>query len=151
MPGDDSGPESTSVLRRVTVFYDGNCGICNRFVRILLKAGVPDDFHFASQQGDAWARLTAQHPRLLSLDTVVVLVEGKGPAMLRIHSDAVGWTFAQLRFPYSLGRALLLVPRLLRDAAYRFVARHRKRLSAFLPGNAACPIPPQHLRDRFLE
>jgi predicted DCC family thiol-disulfide oxidoreductase YuxK len=150
MSGAVSDTKNEIATRRVTIFYDGDCGMCSRFVRVLLRAGVPDDFYFASQQGDAWARLTVQHPRILALDTVVVLVEDNGPATLRIHSDAVGWTLGQLRFPYSLGRALLVVPRPLRDTAYRFIARHRKRLSALLPGNAACPVPPEHLRNRFL-
>lgn len=150
MTGAESDTENETAARRVTIFYDGNCGMCNRFVRVLITAGVPDDFYFASQQGDAWARLTSQHPNLLALDTVVVMAEEGGSTTLRTQSDAVGWTLAQLRFPYSLGRALLIVPLPLRDAAYRFIARHRRRLSALLPGNPACPVPPEHLRKRFL-
>lgn len=139
-----------SDISRVIIFYDGACGICSRFVRILLAAGIPDGFVFASQQGQTWQTLLNDMPQLKTIDSVAVLTEPDGARQVRLHSHAVLWTLTQLRFPFALAWLGFWVPSPLRDVAYKLVASNRARLSKILPGNA-CPLLPEELRGRMLD
>lgn len=138
-------------LGRTIVFYDGECAMCNTFVRLLLRAGVPDGVYFASQQGRAWAELLAEKPWLNGVDSVVVLTARGEEKELRIRSEGVLWTLAQLRAPWCLAWAVMLLPVPLLDIGYRVVARFRRRLSRAFPGAAACPVPAAGDRGRFID
>jgi predicted DCC family thiol-disulfide oxidoreductase YuxK len=53
-----------------------------------------------------------------------------------------------LRFPWSLARVQIVVPRPLRDWVYDLVARHRYQ---WFGRQDVCMIPTPELRARFLE
>ena len=53
-----------------------------------------------------------------------------------------------LRFPWWLARVGLVVPRVVRDAVYRLVARNRYR---WFGRTEACRLPTPDLRARFLD
>jgi predicted DCC family thiol-disulfide oxidoreductase YuxK len=74
---------------------------------------------------------------------VAVLIEG---ARTHTGSTAVLRTLGALGFPWSLAAGLLIVPRWLREPAYRAVARNRHRLFRAL----TCPEPDPAMRDRLL-
>lgn len=67
----------------------------------------------------------------------------------RIESDAVLSVLRYLGGVWALIAAVgSSIPKPIRDAMYRFVARHRKRGS---PNNAqSCPLPPPELQSRLL-
>lgn len=67
---------------------------------------------------------------------------------VRLRGDAVIWLASRLRGPDRwLARLLRLLPRPVRDGAYRLVARNRRRVSGRLP---ACPVPTPEQRRYFL-
>ena len=118
---------------RVVLYFDGECGLCHRCVAWFLARDRRRSIWFAPLQGETYAALEADRPQDIS---TMVLVDERG---LWIESSAVlaglralggGW-----RIVAGVGS---LVPRVVRDAAYRFVARHR--LGWF--GTAdACDLP----------
>lgn len=138
--------------RRTVIYYDGECVMCHGVVRLLLRVGVPSDFHFASQQGEAWAALLTANPKLAQVDSIVVARDtaDTGSAWVRIRAEAVLWLLAQLRAPFPVAALLFVVPLPVLDLGYRLVARFRKRILGELPPGA-CPIPPTAFRDRFLD
>ena len=73
--------------------------------------------------------ITAEGRRLLRSDAVIRLLVLGGP----------GWS--------ALGHALRIVPRPIRDAGYRGVARIRRRL--FPRPEGSCPVIDPELRKRF--
>jgi predicted DCC family thiol-disulfide oxidoreductase YuxK len=75
----------------------------------------------------------------------MVLIDDAGTWL---RSDAVLRIAAHLGRPWSAARVFLLVPRPIRDAAYRVVAAIRHRLSGLLP---ACELPDAALRAKILE
>ena len=67
---------------------------------------------------------------------------------VRLRGDAVIWLASRLRGPDRwLARLLRVLPRPVRDGAYRLVARNRRRVSGRLP---ACPVPTPEQRRYFL-
>lgn len=132
-------PEAAPVL-----FFDGSCGLCARSVAWCLAHDRHAKLRYAPLQGETYAALTLpDRPR--DLDTVVLLENGR----LHTRSDAVLRVLAIVGGPWAaLAAAALIVPRPLREWAYRYVAR--RRLGWF--GTAdACRLPGPAESDRFLD
>jgi predicted DCC family thiol-disulfide oxidoreductase YuxK len=74
----------------------------------------------------------------------IVLLEGE---RLHVRSAAALRVARFLRFPWPLLYAFMLVPRLLRDAAYDYFAAHRY---AWFGKSEMCRVPTAELRRRFV-
>lgn len=127
-----------------TVFYDGTCGLCHRAVRFLLaedRSGT--SFAFAPLGGDRHASEIGDVPGLP--DSIIVrAADGrvlvKSAAVIHIGRRLGGlWRV--------LATVFALVPGVVRDAWYDFVARIRYRI--FGREKDACPLLPPDLRARF--
>jgi predicted DCC family thiol-disulfide oxidoreductase YuxK len=133
------------------VLYDGTCGLCDRAVRWLLARDRTSALRFATLEGAIGSAVRERHPGLPPAEETFVLVEAPESAGERVlvRSDAVLAAVARLGGLWRLAAALLrLLPRPLRDAGYRFVARRRTRWFGRL---AACRVPTPAERARFLD
>jgi len=135
------------------LLFDGECGLCDRTVRWVLDHDPGGALRFAPLQGETAPPLLARHglaPRSgAGFDTMVLVEEPGGPReRARVRSAAALAIGRYLGGGWRLLAGLAwLVPRPLRDAAYRLVARHRRRL---FPAPAACGVPTPEERARFL-
>ena len=133
------------------LLYDGVCGLCNRFVRFILRRDRDAVFRFASLQSALAARILARHGAKPSdLDTVYVVANSDLPdECLLSRSDAVLFVLKQLKGLWRPAASLFqLLPKFIRDAAYNAVARHRYRLFGRLE---TCALPNDQDRRRFLD
>ena len=101
--------------------------MCSAMVERIAEAGGPDAnlrcVPLASEEG----RTTARRAGVIgSCDDTILLVDDDG---VHKRSNAALKVAERLTGGYSVTVHARLVPRVLRDAAYRFVARHRHRLS----------------------
>lgn len=128
------------------IVFDGVCLLCSRWVRFLLKHDRAARYRFASMQSDSGRALLQTHGLDPDSPLSFLLVEdGRG------HTD----TDAIVKILHGLGRrrwrwlghALRLLPRVLRDPAYRFVARHRYRIFG---QSRRCFLPTPEQRARFM-
>lgn len=128
------------------VFYDGSCGLCHRFVRMILAEDLTGKtFRFAPLDSAAAREAFDERERARLPDSVVVK-PAEGATLLR--SRGTLHILARLGGLWRLiGGLLRLVPRPALDLAYDFVARIRHRL--FARATTACPIVPRHLAARF--
>jgi predicted DCC family thiol-disulfide oxidoreductase YuxK len=127
------------------VLFDGVCQFCNAGVNFLIDHDRAARFRFAPLQSAAGQALLRRFHLPTDDFNTFVLIEGeryytRSTAALRIATLLGGW--------WSLLQTLLLVPPLLRDAAYDLVARHRYRWFGRLD---ACRVPTPELRRRFLD
>lgn len=140
------------------VLFDGVCNLCNGAVQFIIdhEASSGEPLRFAALQSEAAKELLAQafgaeHAERLRQgatgsggpDSMVFIEDGRGYS----HSTAVLRMARRLRLPWKLGYAGLLLPRLLRDALYRFIARNRYR---WFGKSESCRVPTPELRARFL-
>jgi len=129
-----------------TIYYDGHCGLCHRWVRFLL-AGDSDGrlFRFAPLQGETFRARVAESARARLPDSVVLQ---SADGSLRVRSAAVVHVLRRMGGGWSaLGAAIRLIPRPLRDGLYDWIARGRYRL--FARQADLCPVMPAELRKRF--
>jgi predicted DCC family thiol-disulfide oxidoreductase YuxK len=127
------------------ILFDGDCSLCNRSVQFILKRDAARRFQFASLQSAAGRRLLQQAGQQLeALPDSVVLLEGnrvytRSTAALRIARHLNGL--------WPLLAVLLLVPALIRDIVYNYIARHRYR---WFGRQQACLLPTPEMQGRFL-
>ena len=130
---------------RGVVFYDAECGLCDRVVRLLLRLDRDRALRFASLQGPTAARWLGPE-RASRLDTFYLLEPGAG---VRARSEAALRVGELLGGPWrALARVARALPRRIRDAAYDWVAARR---ATFFPPPEACSIPPASWRARLLD
>ena len=126
------------------IVFDGDCLFCQRSVRFIHRHDRANAYRFAARQTPTGARLLGDIGVGLAPNSMV-LIDDEG---VWLRSDAVLRIAGRLRAPWSAARALLAVPRPLRDAVYRLVARVRHRLTPLLP---ACELPDAALRAKILD
>ncbi|HEV2843602.1 MAG TPA: thiol-disulfide oxidoreductase DCC family protein [Thermoanaerobaculia bacterium] len=126
------------------VLFDGVCNLCSTSVQFILQRDPTGKFRFASLQSDLAQRLLTEHgldPK--ALDSVVVIdgdhLYRESDAALRIARDMKGAWKALAVFR--------VIPRSVRDWAYRLIARNRYR---WFGKKESCWLPTPEVRGRFL-
>jgi len=127
------------------ILFDGVCNLCNGFAQFVIARDPAGRFQFAALQSDSARRLLARLDGFGGVSDSVVLVDG---GRVYTRSSAVLRIARGLRFPWPLARALIIVPRPLRDWVYDLVARHRYR---WFGRKDVCMMPTTEMRARFLE
>jgi predicted DCC family thiol-disulfide oxidoreductase YuxK len=132
-----------------TIFYDGACGLCHRFVRFALAEDREGEcFRFAPLEGDVFAALRKASARPEMLDDIDSLVLSLPDGSLLVRAAAVLEIGKRLGGIWRVvATAASIFPLRVLDTGYDGIARIRHRLFATPPD--ACPILPAHLRDRF--
>ena len=114
------------------LLFDGECGLCNRCVRLLLRLDQRAQLHFAPLQSPAaQAYLRARGLPTEDFDSLVFVSrwEEQGNCAPRLRTEGV---LAALRLCNRTGRALAAIldifPAAWRDAGYKRIARWRFRI-----------------------
>jgi predicted DCC family thiol-disulfide oxidoreductase YuxK len=133
------------------VFYDGVCGLCNHFLRFLIRRDPRQRLAFAPLQGTL--AKTVLVPRGIvpsDLDSIYVIADWRTPSeRLLNRSRALIHVLFQLGGVWRLAaRGAAVLPTSVADRVYDFVAVRRYRTFGRFD---TCPIPPSEWRDRFLE
>jgi predicted DCC family thiol-disulfide oxidoreductase YuxK len=128
-----------------TVLFDGVCNLCDGAVRFMIEHDRAARLRFAPLQSDAadallreFGRVAGDAPR-----SIMLIDDGR----LYERSDAALRVAALLDRPWSAARALLAVPKPLRDGIYDLIARSRYRIFG---RRSECRIPSAAERARFL-
>jgi predicted DCC family thiol-disulfide oxidoreductase YuxK len=116
------------VIDRI-VFYDGECPLCGGFVQWIAARDRGRRFLFAPLQGETARRHGILLPAARSEWSLAFLVGGNA----YVRSDAVVRAISELGGAWRLTMVSLLVPRLIRDAIYRLVARNRPQQTCLVP------------------
>jgi len=150
MPPGESIPDSRQPASgRHVLLYDGVCGLCQRTVRWLLRHDPEGRLLFAPQQWPLAAEVLARHaldPGQANSAVLVANFGGPGES-LALRSDAILGALTVLGGRWGvLARVGRLIPRSLRDRAYRWLARNRIRLFG---AAELCALPTPAERARF--
>jgi predicted DCC family thiol-disulfide oxidoreductase YuxK len=136
--------------QRSLVLYDGMCGLCNRVVGFLVKRDRQDRLRFTALQSGPGREILARHDRSDGdLETVLFVQNwGEPSEELLTRSDAAISATRALGGIWRLAIAFCVVPRIVRDAVYNFIARRRYRLFGKF---ATCPAPDAAVKNKFLD
>ena len=132
------------------LLYDDTCGFCADSIQLILKHDRKQQLRFASLDSNFGRGVLQRHPELMGVDSVVWLERDGDDAnadRVLTRSAAALQVAAYLGGFWRLAMIARLVPRPLRDVAYRFVARHRHHLTR---AGRRCFVPSPDERARFL-
>ena len=138
----------TIATQPIIILFDGVCNLCSGMVRFVIARDPHARCRFAALQSEAaraaCAKVGYELPAFNTPSTIVV-IEG-GRALER--SDAALAIARRMSFPWPMFGVFRVLPRGLRDALYRFVARNRYR---WFGRAEACVVPRAELQERFLD
>lgn len=129
---------------RPIIVFDAECLLCSANAQFVLNHDHEGRFLLASMQGEVGSALYRRFGIDPTDPDTLIVVEGD---RVRRDSDAILAIWGGLGWPWRAGAIFRLVPRLLRDLVYRYVARNRYRL--FGKRNT-CWLPDPAFRDRML-
>jgi predicted DCC family thiol-disulfide oxidoreductase YuxK len=142
-------PEHIEIEGRALLLYDGVCALCNGVVQFFLKHDKLEKLRYAPLQSTLGREILSRFGISTIPAAVILVTDALTPQEhLYQRSDAVGAALQLLPGHWRLlGKALVQVPRPLREFAYGVVARMRYLLfGRYL----TCPIPAPNQRSRLL-
>ena len=138
------------------VLFDGVCNFCDASVNFIIEHDKSGYFKFAPLQSGEGSRLAnefgfesaaapqeATESDLVPIDSVILVEDGK----VYTHSTAALRILKRLGAPWSWLYLFVVVPRPVRDWAYRLFARYRYRIFG---RKDHCMLPSPEVRARFL-
>ena len=138
------------------VLFDGVCNFCDASVNFIIEHDKAGYFKFAPLQSEEGSKLASQYgfesatalsdkatSDLIPIDSVILIEDGKAYT----HSTAALTILKRLGAPWSWLYVFVIVPRSVRDWAYRLFARYRYRIFG---RKDQCMLPSPEVRARFL-
>ena len=112
-------------MQPAIVIIDGECGLCTRASHYGMRHAAPGLLRFVASQEPEGGDLLARHGmKDVASDTMVAVVVERA----FVESAAVVQVAKRLKWPWRGQATVWLVPKPLRDAGYRWVAKRRKRM-----------------------
>lgn len=126
------------------ILFDGPCNLCNAAVRSIIKKDSKNKFRFASLQSDAGVALLKRLglPEEHS-DSVVYIKNGD----FFLGSDAALEIAKTLGGKWQLFYIFKIIPRVIRNGIYNFIARNRYK---WFGKQEVCALPAPQLSEKFL-
>ncbi|MGB7068239.1 MAG: DCC1-like thiol-disulfide oxidoreductase family protein [Pyrinomonadaceae bacterium] len=126
------------------VLFDGVCNFCNGSVNFIIARDPNGYFKFAPLQSEIGRdQICRLGINVSDIDSIILIDDGRP----YYHSTAALKIAGQLSGLWPLLRVLMIVPRPLRDAFYKIIARYRYRLFG---RTEACMVPTPEVRQRFI-
>jgi predicted DCC family thiol-disulfide oxidoreductase YuxK len=135
----DDAPDGPVVL------FDGICNLCVGSLPWLLRMDRRDCLRFGTLQSEVGTELLRRCGLSGDYDESMVVVEGD---LAYTESDAVVRIAWHLGFPWALGSIASVVPKVIRDRAYRFLANNRYD---WFGKREQCLVPNDDLQARFID
>ena len=133
------------------LFFDGECGFCDRAIRFAMSHDGQGRLYAATLAGEtASVALKPFAGMLVDVDSTVLYLPATATrdASVQIHSDAALSVLRLLGGGWAvLGTMGYIVPRLIRDGAYKAFAKRRFQ---FFGRVEACQLWPPAWRTRIL-
>ena len=108
----------SSTKKNNLIIYDGVCNLCDSFVLFVIDRDKNNKFMFTSLH-DNYAKKLLEKTNKNYGDGILLYSNGiiynKSTAVIKIFND--------LSFPYFMLKLTLIIPRVLRDIIYGFVAK----------------------------
>ena len=126
------------------VLFDGVCNFCNNSVNFIIERDPTGYFKFAPLQSEIGEKLLREHCiDKTQTDSVVLIENGKA----HTYSTAALRVARKLKGAWVLLYGFILVPKFIRDFAYKLFAKNRYRIFG---KREACMLPTPEVRARFL-
>jgi len=136
-------PDGIARLQPI-VLFDGECTLCSRSVKFLLRHNHSGNMRFASLQSATGLKIAVLAGKPFQQADTLLLLQNN---VLTGYSTATLEITAHLGFPWHLLRFFIFVPEIIRETLYRFVAKNRYR---WFGRESFCLADQDEYLDRFI-
>jgi len=134
------------------ILFDGECGLCNRAVRLIMRLDNWGHLRYAPLQGYAAQAYLLSHGLPTKEFSSLVLVpdwEHQERPDYALKTDALVLALRSCGgLGKTLGNLLAVIPRSVRNRGYSVIARSRYRVFGKW---RACPLPKTEWRQRIID
>lgn len=134
-------------VAKAIIVIDGDCALCQQVTKFLVRYDKRQRFLFATLQSEVGQHLLLQYHLPPSYEDSFLLIDEKKQRMLS-HSTAALQICRRLGGGWSLLYLLIVIPPVVRDTIYRFVATSRHRLFA---SSDHCLLRTPAIQNRFID
>ncbi len=127
------------------ILFDGVCNFCNSSVLKIIHLDKNDVFLFSSLQSEIGQKITTHFNIDTSKTDSIILVASDDKFSVR--SSAALHILNEFGGAWKLFKVCWIVPRILRDAMYDFIARNRYK---WFGKKEQCMIPTENIKDKFI-
>ena len=131
-------------ITKTILFFDGNCGLCNRSVKFVLRKEKNHDLFFSPLQSEFAKKILKQFNLENKADTMLLIENGK----INLQSSAALRTTKYLKGLWPLMMVFIIVPPFVRNAIYNYIAKNR--ITWFGMADY-CDMMTPELKKRFIE
>ena len=124
------------------LFYDGDCGLCNRVVGILLRFEKNQKIQFASLDSSFAKEFFLENGGGIPDKSTVLFYSNY---LIYSRSEAALQVLSYMKFPLPILKVFRLIPVCWRDRLYQWIAANRNRF--FSP---YCVLPTEDQKARFI-
>lgn len=104
------------------LFYDGDCGFCNRMVQLVIDHERKPDFKFAPLSHP----MVKQFSNAIREKDSLIVWDGK---QCLVQFEAALFVASRLRFPFRMVAMFSWIPKTFGDKCYAFIAKRRKGIT----------------------
>lgn len=108
---------------KATILFDGICNLCNGAVDFVMKRDTEKQFRYVSLQSEEGQNLIACFKIHPEMDSVILLKRNQ----VFIESEAAIEIAKMLSAPWKWAGVFRIVPLIIRNGIYRWIARNRYR------------------------
>lgn len=125
--------------KQAVILYDGYCKLCSRSLQFVIRRDRKNKFSYVSLQSEQGAALISEMAKDKQYADSIVYYDGEN---FYQRSTAVLKILRRLKRGWQFFYIFMLVPRVLRDLVYNFIARNRydwfgRRNDCYIPDNQA--------------
>lgn len=130
-----------------TLFYDGHCGTCHKFIRLILRSRARGLFRFypLHLHSELFKNALDSQGRAITGDSIVFVRNG----IALQKSDAVLAIASEMGFFWNSLGIFRIIPRFIRDAAYDLFAKYRFSIFGRAEPEDVCQMAAPELRALF--
>jgi predicted DCC family thiol-disulfide oxidoreductase YuxK len=123
------------------IIFDGECFICNRFYKWLLRNDKKNHFFFSNIQSKFYSKNSNIDK---SKDSIIVLINNN---KILYESEAVAYIFRKTKTQLAIRILISILPKLISNFFYRIVAKNRYKIFG---QKEKCYIPTEKEMDKFI-
>ncbi|WAA12924.1 thiol-disulfide oxidoreductase DCC family protein [Fervidibacillus halotolerans] len=120
------------------LIYDGECSVCSRLIRFIVRFNSNPNLRITDLQSD-WTKKNC--PDCVQFDSVIFFYNEKQ----YLYSDAIIHLLATIHPFFKPMLVCKMIPVKFRDGLYKFIAKRRKQIL-----KNQCPVMDKKMRDLFL-
>lgn len=128
------------------ILFDGVCNLCHKSVLYVIKRDKKSKFLFSALQSEVGKEII----KAFNIDTNKtdsILLYNPSEHKIRYKSSAALHIALQLGLPCNLMSVFFIVPTLIRDWVYNYVAKNRYK---WYGKTDACMVPTPELKSKFI-